>query len=179
MTISNPPPFEEVYETLPSDGWLTRIEAELLWHWVNLTTGPILEVGSYRGRSTCLLGATGRPVYAVDPFDGFDRTQRGDDIARDLVANLESRGLANVVVYRQRVEDWKPQPVGFAYLDGDHTYHGTVAQVRKALLCHPTIITAHDVNDSGGGLEVKQACIDILGKFKQRMERLAVWDRRE
>jgi hypothetical protein len=170
--------FDAVYESLPGDGWLTRPEAELLWRAANLADGPILEIGSYKGRSTCLLGATGRPVYAVDPFDGFHSELSGDEIAAALLANLEYRRLSNVVVFRQRVEDWHPLPVNFAYLDGAHDYDGTLWQVRVALECGAKVIAAHDVNDRGEGLQVRRACLELLGQWGERVERLAVWDRR-
>ena len=56
-------------------GWLSLDEAALLYHLARqTTTGSIVEVGSYRGRSTVALakGALAggnRPVYAVDPHE--------------------------------------------------------------------------------------------------------------
>ena len=189
--------FAEVYETIPGDGWLSQDEAELLWDAVGKTLGPILEVGCYRGRSTVLLAGTGRLVYAVDPFAGFSTEDRtGDDTRRAFVANVVGRGivltgaqgdrlrvtLTNgpkkglVELFPVRVEDWTPRPVGFAYLDGDHTYAGTLAQIDKALACRPTGIGVHDVNDSGGGMAIKRACLERLGQWTRRVQRLAVWD---
>lgn len=170
--------FEEVYDSLPSDGWLTEIEARLLWEWVNKIDGPILEVGSYQGRSTCLLAATGRPVIAVDPFEGFHDTLSGVEIYRKLINNLKSRALANVKVCRYAVEYWKPEPVNFAYLDGDHTAKGTLHQLYKARAAQAKIIAVHDVNDTGDGCQIKRACLSILGNWTVREERLAVWDLR-
>lgn len=169
------PLFTYVYPTLPGNGWLTEPEAELLWKVANLSQGPILEVGSYHGRSTCLLAATGRQVYAVDPFDGFTSDHAGNDIEAALRLALKSRGLTNVEIFRQRVEDWKPRPVGFAYLDGDHTYIGTVAQIEAAKACGAKYIAVHDVNDKGDGAEIKRACLRLLGSWSERAERLAVW----
>lgn len=168
--------FDDAYETLPTHGWLTRAEAELLWMAASRCTGSILEVGSYHGRSTCLLAQLGRPVYAVDPFDGFDSDLPGDEIEWRLKANLRTRNLTNVTVYRQRIEDWMARPCGFAFLDGDHTYRGTVNQIEVAQACGAQMIAIHDVNDSGGGLEVKRAVIERLGPWSERVERLAVWE---
>ncbi len=168
--------FDEAYERLPGNGWLTRAEAELLWNVAAATTGPILEVGSYEGRSTVLLALTGRPVYAVDSFDDFAEGRTGEEIYRALMGNLDSRGLGNVTVYRQRIQVWRPQPVGMAYLDGPHDYQGTVDQIKRAWMCGAGVIAIHDVNDAGQGLEVKRAALGFLGPWAERVERLAVWE---
>lgn len=166
--------FDEVFQGLPS-GWLSEGEARLLWNEAGRTDGPILEVGCYRGRSTCLLAALGRPMYCVDPFSGFDSDDpTGERILACWRENVSSRELFPAL-FRTRVEDWEPIPVGFAYLDGDHTYRGTRNQVEKALQCGPSAIAVHDVNDSGGGVEVKKACLEALGKWTTRTRGLAVW----
>ena len=184
--------FDELFDSLP-DGWLSKEEAKLLWKWVNLVDGSVLEVGCYKGRSTILLAATGRAVCTVDPFNNFDSDDPGGmRIYREFYANVLERGVSiavtgegddgpapsGVTLWRQRIEDWTPRPIGFAYLDGDHTFDGTVAQVKDALACGASVIAAHDVNDRGEGREVKRACLKLLGPWADRVERLAVWDRR-
>ena len=169
--------FEEVYATLP-DGWLTEPEARLLWDTAQKAEGPILECGAYKGRSTVLLACTGRHVYTVDPFDGFDSDLTGKEVETIFWNNLKGRGLHNVLLFRCRIETWGPLKVGFAYLDGEHTYKGTQAQIEKALQClttSPHYIGLHDVNDSGQGTEVKRAALEILGPWAERTERLAIW----
>lgn len=173
--------FNDLFHLLPSRGWLTWDEAQLLHQTVEATDGDILEVGCYYGRSTVLLGtvakASGRHVHAVDPFEGFDDGDpSGEDAAKSIVRTLiDLRLQSTVTIYIQSIEDWVPKPVGFAYLDGDHTYVGTLNQIAKALACGARAIAAHDVNDSGGGVEVRDAALDILGPWSERVERLAVW----
>lgn len=170
--------FDEVYETLPSNGWLSKDEAYLLWKWANVVSGAILEIGSYQGRSTVLLAAADRMVYAVDPFDGFCEEHSGDEICKCFRDNLSERKIYNVVSYRQKIEDWNIRPVGFAYLDGDHTPQGTRNQIEVAVKCGAEIIAIHDVNDSGDGKLIKEVALQMLGNWTERVERLAVWDRR-
>lgn len=165
--------FDEAYERIPGNGWLSRPEAELLWNSVNQTTGPILEVGCFQGRSSVLLAQTGRTMYCVDPFDDFHSEYTGNQLEAIWRENLKV--FPNATLYRQKVEDWQAQPVGFAYLDGDHTYQGTRAQIEKALACGAQVIGIHDVNDTGGGVEVKRAALELLGTWDKRVERLAVW----
>ena len=167
---------ERLYHDLPKQGWLSLAEAELLWKTAKQTKGPILEVGCYYGKSTCLLAALGRPIYAVDPFSDFDDCDfSGAKIKEGFLMNLRARDIYNVTLFHERIEDWEPRPVGFAYLDGNHTYDGTKQQIRKAKECRPKAIGIHDVNDTGEGIVVKQAAKGMLGPWTNRVERLAVW----
>jgi hypothetical protein len=111
----------------------------------------------------------------VDPFDGFAGGMSGDEVERRWRENLKSRGLS-AELFRQRAEDWEPRPVGFAYLDGDHSYEGTASQIRLATACGAAAVAVHDVNDTGGGVEVRDACLALLGRWHSRVERLAVWE---
>jgi hypothetical protein len=174
--MKNPTPdFDALFESLPS-GWLTKAEARLLLDEADRTNGPILEAGSYFGRSTVLLASLKRLVYAVDPFEGFSTEDPTGYKTQDtLKENLRSRDIHNVVIYRARIEDWPPRRAGFAYLDGRHDFDGTVAQIRKAQQCGAMGICVHDCNDDGGGLQVKRACLELLGPWAERVERLACW----
>lgn len=116
---------------------------------------------------------------------GYDVSDRTPPLSHHLpsarsgfifITDMEVGGKGLVHLYRQKIEDWSPIPVDLAYLDGDHTYAGTRVQVQKALLCNPKVICAHDVNDSGGGVEVKRACLELLGPWDERAERLAMWN---
>lgn len=169
--------FDECYAQLPGVGWLSRAEARVLWDNAVNEEGPILEVGCYHGRSTVLLAEFGRPVWAVDPFLNFSTEDpEGKKTKLAFYSNLVDRGIQNVACFEKRVEDWEPLgKVGIAYLDGDHTYRGTVEQINKALACDPDVILIHDVNDSGDGMMVKQAALIRLGAWQERVERIAVW----
>lgn len=195
--------FEEIYNQLPGNGWLTVDEAELLHKCCLETKGPILEVGCYKGRSTVLLAQTRKGqfdqdvidhvrisrdlttgprlnnyfIHCVDPFYNFsDEDPTGVCIQREFWHNLLDRHVDNVRLYSTKIEDWQPIPMGMCYLDGDHTFLGTMVQISKALQCKPTMIAIHDVNDSGGGAEVKRAAVQQLGQWLKRVGRLAVWE---
>lgn len=167
---------DTLYLSLPTEGWLSRVEADLLLRTAQATTGSILEVGCYCGRSTVLLASLDRPLYAVDPFAGFNEDDpTGEGVLKRLLLNLSDRKITNVNIYQQRIEDWPPTPCGFCYLDGDHTYLGTRRQITKALACRPQAVAVHDVNDQGDGLRIRDACLELLGKWDEREDRLAVW----
>lgn len=169
--------FDETLALAPGEGWLHESEARLLWQCCEKTEGPILEVGCYVGKSTCILTAFERPVYCVDPFCNFNSDDMsGDSIEQRFLFNMNKRGITNFTLFRRHVETWIPMPVGFAYLDGDHTYQGTVNQIRVAKQCKPSVIAIHDVNDYGDGMMIKKAAIALLGPWDERVERLAVWN---
>lgn len=173
MTVTE---FRMRFAKLPGNGWLDLGEALILADYASRTHGDILEVGCHYGRSTALLASINleRIVHCVDPWgDEFVRPAKGDDIFESFKQNVVH--FPCVRIHRMNVEEWNPRPVGFAYLDGDHTYRGTITQIVKAQKCNPTIIAVHDVNDSGGGLEVKRACLELLGPWNERVNRLAVW----
>lgn len=183
--------FLDAFNRCTSHGWLTCEEALLLVTYAECTEGPIVEIGSYMGRSATLLGQlkgppavmvsdglfkkiTPRVLYCIDPWDSkFSSDQPAEYYFERFTEN--TAGL-NVIPVRMRVEDWEPIPAGFVYLDGDHSYRGTVAQVEKALACTPAYIAVHDVNDHGAGSEVKRAATEILGPWKERLDKLAVWE---
>ena len=171
--------FEEMYQLLPGNGWLTKDEAQLIYRVMLLVNGPVLEVGAYEGRSTSLLAycSKGHTVHTVDPFKGFnDQDMDGKRTKAAFNKNIDDRNLLHVHLHEMKIEDWQPRPVKLAYLDGDHTYTGTKTQLRKALECKPEHILVHDVNDTGDGLHIKKACIETLGHYNQRVDRLAWWD---
>lgn len=170
--------FETVYATLPSDGWLSESEAELLWmSCVGCKLG--VEVGCYRGRSSVLLASRLDHLTCVDPFMGFcDGDLDGKKTLADFTANTQGRkDLCPIILIISRIEDVQQLPqADIVYLDGDHTYNGTCNQINAALKCDPKVIAVHDVNDKGEGSHIKRACIELLGQWNYRVERLAVWN---
>lgn len=149
---------DELWNSLPPNGWLHRNEAELLMDVANDTEGPILEVGVYYGRSTCLLATLRRVIYAVDPFYNFDSDDpSGDNVCKAFQDNLSSRSIHNVILSRCLIEQWHCRPASFAYLDGDHTTAGTTAQIKAARDCGATELCIHDFDTKGGGLAVAKA----------------------
>lgn len=167
--------FEQAFETIPGNGWLSKEEARLLWETALPLTGEILEVGCYKGRSTCLLAQFGRHVYCVDPFEGFSDSEPWEAIRKEFGDNIDGRGIKNISLFQMKIEEWTPRPIGLAYLDGDHTSEGTRSQIKKALLCMPDAIAIHDYSNSGGGLLVKTAAVDMLDYPTRIVETMAVW----
>ena len=71
---------------------------------------------------------------------------------------FHERCLMNVHLHRRKIEDWFPMFVfGFAYLDGDHTYEGTLAQIDKATVAGVRTFCIHDYAQEGGGVNIVKA----------------------
>ncbi|MFP5289022.1 MAG: glycosyltransferase, partial [Thermoanaerobaculia bacterium] len=130
-------------------GWLEDEEAELLLSACARALadlpepGAVVEVGSYCGRSTVVLGSavkalrpSGR-VVAIDPHRGqvgaLDSGIRsGAPTFEKLRANLSRNGLADHVEIVRKCSfevDWKG-PIGFLLIDGLHDYANVARDFR-------------------------------------------------
>ncbi|HXN36479.1 MAG TPA: class I SAM-dependent methyltransferase [Solirubrobacteraceae bacterium] len=114
---------------------ISLAEADLLFRLATQADGSgcIVEVGSFRGRSTTALaqGARSSPVYAIDPHEPFTGELGGkfgpQDRAAFFRAMLKSRGYERVRLVNLASTVITPgwcQPVGLLWIDGDHTYEG-------------------------------------------------------
>jgi predicted O-methyltransferase YrrM len=128
------------------EGWLSDAQGRALFDAAAAATGrgAIVEIGSWKGRSTTWLASgarlAGRRVYAVDPH----RQSREDPEAATLdvfLANLARNGLADVVdpliMTSEEAAARITAPVELLFIDGDHTYE---AVRRDAELWLPRLI---------------------------------------
>lgn len=123
------------------EGWLDDDEAEVLAaatvRALEELTAPhaIVEIGSYCGRSTVVLGSAAQAhhpdarVYAIDPHDGLvgaldQGLQSGPPTLGRFQKNVADAGLQDVVVTIQRRSfdvAWS-QPISMLFIDGLHDY---------------------------------------------------------
>lgn len=128
------------------EGWLSDGEADLLIATAALALAvpgerpAIVEVGSYRGRSTVVLASAARivcpeaRVYAIDPHEGElgaedARLDRVPPTLDDFTRNIATAGLAEVVkpiVKRSHEVAWD-RPIRLLLIDGLHD-HANVAR---------------------------------------------------
>lgn len=113
-----------------TEGWLSAAEATMLGRCVasapNELARDVVEVGSYKGRSTLAIALPvielGLPVdvTTIDPHCNY-RFGDGTDTHAPLLANLRRHRLDDVRVIRGRSTDVLLEaPVCFAFLDGLH-----------------------------------------------------------
>lgn len=115
------------------DGWLFEPEALFLHDLAaTVSNGCIVEIGSYRGRSTIMLAQGARKagvvVYAIDPhfeaLDGIAAYGAADRTA--FVENIENAGVADIVrkfvMTSEQAHDGWYEPIGMLWIDGAHDY---------------------------------------------------------
>jgi precorrin-6B methylase 2 len=151
------------------DGWLTLDQARLLYDAaVSLTPGQqVVEIGSFRGRSTTVLGLAAAPgvgVVAIDPHAGNDRGPNEiegfvAEAASDhevFRANLERAGIADRVRHvRAFSHDALASVEGdidVLFIDGAHRYGPALDDVRRWGARVPTggTMLIHDAFSSVG-----------------------------
>ena len=124
---------------LPADveGWLTEAQAERLDGCARAVPGGgrIVEIGSFRGRSTIVLArAAGEQieVVAIDPHLGSDRgpqefaaqPELGEEDTRLFRSNLERHGVSDRVRHARALSSEAPleDAIDLLYVDGAHRF---------------------------------------------------------
>jgi predicted O-methyltransferase YrrM len=122
---------------LPADveGWLTEAQAQRLDRCARALpdAGRIVEIGSFRGRSTIVLARAAPPdaeVVAIDPHLGSDRgpqeiaaqPELGERDTQIFRANLERHGVLDRVSHVRMLSSDAPLPqsIDLLYVDGAH-----------------------------------------------------------
>jgi MMP 1-O-methyltransferase len=106
-------------------GWLTDEEGEALYDLARACTGrgAVVEIGSWKGKSTVCLGLGSKagksvPVYAIDPH--------ADYRFGDFKTNVERAGIADLVhpiaSLSQAAADDFHEPIELLFVDGSHEY---------------------------------------------------------
>lgn len=121
------------------DGWMSPDQAERLYR-AAAATRPgdvVVEIGSFRGRSTIVLASAvpdGVPVYAIDPHAGNDRGPEEiegfqQEAATDhevFNANLAAAGVGrrvrHVRAFSNEAHGEVPGEIAVLYIDGAHRY---------------------------------------------------------
>jgi methyltransferase family protein len=130
------------------EGWLSDDQARHLFEAAARLPSPgrIVEIGSFRGRSTIVLrggAADGIEVVAIDPHGGGDRgpqeiapdAARGEEDHRAFHANLEGAGVDGRVRHVRRMsQDALGElsgPVDLLFVDGAHRYRPARADIER------------------------------------------------
>ncbi len=130
------------------DGWLTAAQARRLFDAAARVTpgGRIVEIGSFRGRSTIVLALAADPeveIVAIDPHAGNDRgPQEIDGFEAEAAtdnevfrANLARAGVAervrHVRVFSDAAHDEVSGAIDLLFVDGAHRHGPALADLRS------------------------------------------------
>ena len=130
------------------EGWLSKDQAARLYALAAATTmgQQIVEIGSFRGRSTIVLAGAapdGVAVVAIDPHAGNDRGPRQisgfvDEAADDHDAFNENLAAAGVAARVQHVREFSHSAhdevtgtIAVLYIDGAHRYAPAQSDIRN------------------------------------------------
>jgi predicted O-methyltransferase YrrM len=155
---------------LPSEGaWLFRAARSLP------TNGNIVEIGSFKGRSTCCLAlgcrGTERRVFGVDTFDGGPDLPNVNSLP-DFRRNIERCGVSAYVkpIVKHSgaaAKTWR-EPIHLLFIDGSHSYEDVLADF-AGFFPHVVpggVVAFHDViNESWPG--VGRAWADVKGQLTE------------
>ncbi len=151
----------DLVESIP--GWLLPEDAALLHELAGETGGPVLEIGTYRGRSAVLMATAIEEaggdaiIYSVDI---------GADAGRSAAVEAGRRGLAHRLVFARGTlaafaRAYPRLRPTLTFVDGDHTREGVerdLAVLRSMVPAGATIVF-HDYadprNDDPACAEVK------------------------
>lgn len=134
------------------DGWLTSLEAGKLYDLAKAATGPIVEIGTWQGRSTAALAlgsmAGGKQqVWAVDSFEGVPPSDRPSChgvqpgwksstpfLVRENLDNAGVNGLVTILpVSSRQAHKYLPESIGLLFVDGGHDYETVKADLTEYL----------------------------------------------
>ena len=154
--------------TKPIEGYLSQngrsqFEGEVLYHLALKSKGKIVEIGSWKGKSTIWLGkgseaGSKQSIYAIDPhtgseelrpdggavwtFDAFKENISHADVARYVIPVVKPplEGLVDV-----------PGRVGMIFIDGTHDYENVKREFNAWLpkVQHGGTVAFHDSFGNG------------------------------
>jgi MMP 1-O-methyltransferase len=152
-------------------GWLTDEEGEALYELARACSGRgvIVEIGSWKGKSTICLGLGSRagaslPVYAVDPH--------ADYRFGDFKTNVERAGITDLVrpiaSLSQPAADHFEEPIELLFVDGSHEYDLVLEDFEKWVpkVVENGWVAFHDTTWTAGPRKVVGDAIYRSKRFK-------------
>lgn len=163
------------------EGQISLDEGLLLYDLASrVYSGCIVEIGSYRGKSTVALAlgsmaGNSVPVYAIDPHDSFKGILEGEFGPKDRIEFFKNilrtgvGGIVHLVNLKSEAasKGWNKE-ISLLWIDGDHRY----PEVKKDFTCwNPFVVKGgsivfHDSTDPSLGPSRVISEIISSGKFK-------------
>jgi predicted O-methyltransferase YrrM len=153
------------------DGWLKLEEAELLFEAAStVKSGCIVEIGSYRGRSTVALAAGSRsgakaPVFAIEPHEHFIGVKGGafgpNDRRAFFRTLLQTKLFSMVRLLNTTSTVIAPgwdKPIALLFIDGDHRYEAVYSDFSswRPFLMNDALVIFNDATGVGPSQLIKE-----------------------
>lgn len=155
--------FERIWKEIDRiEGFLVPGQERWLFEtaWALPDGATIVEIGSYKGRSTCCLAygcvGTRKRVYAIDTFSGNDTDFLRRDFFTVFKENVERCGLSDYVVpaigFSAEIARTWSRPIHLLFIDGSHVYEDVLADFHGFFpwVVPGGIVALHDVGDGRG-----------------------------
>lgn len=147
----------------------------------------IVEIGSYKGKSTCYLASEASAhVYAIDPWGlagnppgRFGYTSAFPEFMGQITAMGYQDRITPIQEFGHRAAKTWDKPVGLLFVDGDHSGRAVDQDVKAWLphLAHHAVLILDDLDTpkNPGVRWAAERWAKRLGPFQVEAERLAVW----
>jgi predicted O-methyltransferase YrrM len=152
-------------------GWLTHEEGETLYRLAKACTGSgvIVEIGSWRGKSTTCLGLGSKagnqvPVFAIDPHS--------EHTFGDFEKNMEAAGITDLVTpmpgRSQELAEGFDRPIELLFIDGAHQYDLVLEDFERWVpkVVEGGVVAMHDTTWFEGPKRVADELIFKSRRFK-------------
>jgi predicted O-methyltransferase YrrM len=143
------------------------------------TTGPVVEIGRFKGGSTLIFASAmrdGVELWSYDAHVALRPDMPGEQLDAELRAALERYSLAHKVhmlVADSRTADPPHRPLEVLFIDGDHSYEGAKADYERwsAFVRPGGHLLLHDAVDSGGYGNVYPGVAQVVAEIAGDWER--------
>lgn len=164
------------------DGWLSDNEGEMLYNLAKNVRGKgvIVEIGSWKGKSTIWLGRGSKSnskakIYAIDPHIGslehkkiYGRIWTFEEFKQNIkMAGIEDIVIPIVNTSQEAGKNWAGEPIELLWIDGDHEENLVELdhKIWEPFLIEGGVIAFHDTM-SDGPKKVVDKHLYLGNKFK-------------
>jgi predicted O-methyltransferase YrrM len=155
-------------------------EAALLYSLArDVQSGPIAEIGRFKGGSTLVFAAAlpdGAELWSYDFHVALRPDMPGAELDAELRGALERfdvAGKVHLLVADSRTADPPPEPLELLFIDGDHSYEGAKADYERwrAFVRPGGHLLFHDAVDTGGYGNVYPGVARLMGEIGEGWQR--------